>query len=196
MPNDRPPDTAPSSVVLSPSAVRVLAHPLRARLLAALRVDGPATATMLAATFATNTGATSYHLRKLASVGLVEEVPGGSARERRWRAAHDMHSWFASMAGDDPETQAAADWLSGESLRRFGEIADAWERVRSGWPIAWQDAADTSDYVLDVSPGQLEALTSELHAAVERAMAAAPEEGHRRVFLYLHALPDTKASTR
>ena len=71
----------------------MLAHPLRSRLLRALRVDGPATATALAATLGTNTGATSYHLRKLASVGLVDETGEGRGRERWWRAATEMHGW-------------------------------------------------------------------------------------------------------
>jgi hypothetical protein len=48
---------------LDAAAVRVLAHPLRSRLLSQLRLDGPATPTSLAAVLATNTGATSYHLR-------------------------------------------------------------------------------------------------------------------------------------
>jgi predicted ArsR family transcriptional regulator len=64
-----------STLRLDAHALKVLAHPLRSRLLRALRVDGPATATALAATLGTNTGATSYHLRKLASVGLVPERP-------------------------------------------------------------------------------------------------------------------------
>lgn len=191
MQHERSPEHTPSSVVLSPEAVRVLAHPLRSRLLTALRLDGPATATALAAVLGTNTGATSYHLRKLASVGLVTDAPGGTARERRWRAAHDMHAWFASLAGDDPDTRAAADWLTGESLRRFGELADAWQRDKADWSVAWQDAAGTSDYVLDLAPEQLRALSSEIHAVIERTMAAVPGDGHRRVFLYLHAVPDT-----
>src|SRR4051812_17674544 len=58
---------------LDAAALKVLAHPLRSRLLSALRIDGPATATDLAARLSTNSGATSYHLRKLESVGLVSD---------------------------------------------------------------------------------------------------------------------------
>ena len=74
-------------------ALRVLAHPLRSRLLTALRMDGPATATALARSLGTNTGATSYHLRKLASVGLVAETDEGRGRERWWRASTPSHEW-------------------------------------------------------------------------------------------------------
>jgi len=58
-------------VHLDARQIRVLAHPLRFRLLGRLRLDGPATATGLARALETNTGATSYHLRQLADVGLV-----------------------------------------------------------------------------------------------------------------------------
>ena len=72
----------PSILKLDPRALKVLAHPLRSRLLTALRTHGPATATELARDLVTNTGATSYHLRKLASVGLVEETEDGHGRSR------------------------------------------------------------------------------------------------------------------
>ncbi|HWH01466.1 MAG TPA: helix-turn-helix domain-containing protein, partial [Pilimelia sp.] len=74
---------------LTGAQLRVLAHPLRSRLLGSLRVHGPQTATALAARLRTNTGAASYHLRQLAGAGLVAEETGrGRGRERWWRAAH------------------------------------------------------------------------------------------------------------
>ena len=49
-----------TGIRLDAGALRVLAHPLRSRLLSTLRVGGPATATDLAAQLGTNSGATSY----------------------------------------------------------------------------------------------------------------------------------------
>ena len=72
---------------LDAAAVRVLAHPLRSRLLSRLRLHGSATATQLAAALSTNTGATSYHLRKLESVGLVTDTGEGEGRRRVWRGS-------------------------------------------------------------------------------------------------------------
>ena len=63
-----------TGVRLDATSLRVLAHPLRSRLLSRLRVGGPATATDLATALGTNSGATSYHLRKLESVGLVTDT--------------------------------------------------------------------------------------------------------------------------
>src|ERR671917_2926062 len=72
-------------ITLDAQAVKVLAHPLRSRLLSQLRTAGPATATDLATELNTNTGATSYHLRKLESVGLVTDTGEGEGKRRLWR---------------------------------------------------------------------------------------------------------------
>ena len=96
----------------------MLAHPLRMRLLGALRVNGPATATTLAELLGTNTGATSYHLRQLAEVGLVAEDPDrGTGRQRWWRAAHDVTNWEPTDFDDDPDARAAT---SGSRATRCG----------------------------------------------------------------------------
>src|SRR3954471_13650256 len=77
-----------SSIVPSPTALKALTHPVRVRMLGLLRVDGPATATTLAARLGLNTGATSYHLRQLEKHGfVVEDAERGNGRARWWRAA-------------------------------------------------------------------------------------------------------------
>ena len=77
----------PPRVHLDRAALRMLAHPLRSRLLAELRQHGAATTTSLAARLQTNSGATSYHLRKLAEVGVVEDNGEGTGRARIWTAS-------------------------------------------------------------------------------------------------------------
>jgi DNA-binding transcriptional ArsR family regulator len=174
---------------LDPAAIKVLAHPLRSRLLAELRLNGPATATTLADALGTNTGATSYHLRKLASAGLVEETGEGKGRERWWRAAHEMHSWFASDVGADPDGIAAADWLHGESLRRFQVFAEEWFASEWDWPVEWRDAAGSSDYLLLLSARQLAQMQRELAEVVERFRKTAPEADAARVIFSIFAFP-------
>src|SRR6187397_1765525 len=140
-----------STLRLDSRALQVLAHPLRSRLLTALRMDGPATATALAASLGTNTGATSYHLRKLASVGLVEETRDGHGRERPWRAATEMHGWTERDAAGDPDAEAASDWLRRHYLRTFVDRFEAWLYAQASWPLDWQDAAGSSDVALRLS---------------------------------------------
>jgi DNA-binding transcriptional ArsR family regulator len=182
-------------------ALRVLAHPLRTRLLGLLRIDGPATATTLARALDTNTGATSYHLRKLAEVGLVEESPGeGTRRERVWRPAHDVHAWSVSDFAGDPDAEAAREWLESEYFSIFLDNARRWAEASPTWPVEWRDAADSSDAVLWATPEELTELGREIRAVVERHQAAGlrareqePDEPERRrTLLYLHVFPDVR----
>ncbi|MFI7547783.1 helix-turn-helix domain-containing protein [Actinoplanes sp. NPDC049599] len=183
----------PTQVHLDAKQIRVLAHPLRARLLGRLRMDGPATATRLAAALGTNTGATSYHLRQLADVGLVAEQEGaGRGRERWWRAAHDYSSWQRDAFAGDPDATAAADWLDSYALRRFVEETERWRRARPDASPAWRAAAGFSDYFVNLGTEQLGALTAELGTVIERYRVLGetePGPDARQVLLYLYAVP-------
>ena len=176
----------------------MLAHPLRARLLAELRYDSPATATRLAEILGTNTGATSYHLRKLADVGLVlEEEGAGHGRERWWRAAQDVSVWHRDEYADDPDAMAAADWLNSYAARGLASRVETWLRNAAAEPAEWRAAADFSDYILTMNAEQLIALTKELDAIIERhrrETAAAPAPDARQVLLYLYSLPRPERS--
>jgi DNA-binding transcriptional ArsR family regulator len=187
-----PTSTGPASTRLDERAVRVLAHPLRTRLLTELRRGGPATATELASTLGTNTGATSYHLRKLAEVGLVKETGDGVGRRRYWRAAHDMHSWSVADVADHPDALAAAHWLEGEQQRFYAELADRWAAQRQEWPLAWQDAAGASDYALRLTPDQVRQLREELVAVVERYRKVDEQPGSERVLFFMNAFPEPR----
>jgi predicted ArsR family transcriptional regulator len=192
-----PPDML-VEVRLDARQIRTLAHPLRARLLGHLRTHGPATATRLAEVLATNTGATSYHLRQLAEVGLVREDDHASrGRERWWRAAHDVSSWWRKdFAGDDDAT-AAVDWLAAYQVHRLAESAEAWQRAVGAESDEWRDAAGLSDYLLDVNPEQLRALVDDLDAVIERhrlAAAATPPDDRRQVQVYVLGHPRVEPS--
>ncbi|MEV6301719.1 winged helix-turn-helix domain-containing protein [Actinoplanes sp. NPDC051861] len=189
-----------NQVHLSGKQIRVLAHPLRVRLLGRLRAEGPATATRLAEMLNTNTGATSYHLRQLADAGLVveEERPGGG-RQRWWRAAHEMSSWRRSYYVDDPDATAAASWLEIFQVNRFVELAEEWQHGLSREPAEWRDAGELSDYLLTMTAGQVHDLMEEIEEVVvrhERASQADPQPGARRVSLYLAALPRMPEESR
>src|SRR3712207_2472805 len=103
---------------LDARSLQALAHPLRMRLLGLLRVEGPATATQLAARVGESSGATSYHLRQLARHGFVEDEPArGNARERWWKASHRMTSWTTADFLDEPDAADAETLLTWEAIR-------------------------------------------------------------------------------
>jgi DNA-binding transcriptional ArsR family regulator len=175
-----------SHVHLDSRQIRTLAHPLRSRLVGELRLNGPATATRLAERFGTNTGATSYHLRQLAEVGLVVEDPRGRGRQRWWRAAHDVTNWERDDFAGDPDAQAAADWLTSSYARNVADRIDAWTRGVADESPEWQAAAQFSDYILRLDPEDLAAMVGELDEVVSRYVR---KNGRRQVVLYVYPVP-------
>ncbi|WP_433132222.1 helix-turn-helix domain-containing protein [Micromonospora sp. CA-240977] len=164
---DRP--VEPRRVHLDSRQVRTLAHPLRMRLLGSLRIDGPATATTLAERLSTNTGATSYHLRQLAEIGLVAEDPDrGTSRQRWWQAAHDVSDFEPTDFDDDPDARAAVQWIQANQVRVLADLAERWLAVEHHQPRSWRDAAGMSDLVLPLDPPRLRALSEELWAVLMR----------------------------
>ncbi|MFP5253576.1 MAG: winged helix-turn-helix domain-containing protein [Actinomycetes bacterium] len=179
-------------VRLNSQQLRTLAHPLRARLLAALRGEGPATATELAQRLETNSGATSYHLRQLAEVGLVEEDRrGGRGGPRWWRSAHESTTWTESDFDSDPDDRAAADWSLGHHVRVMNRWVEEWLAGRREWSKPWRDAAGMSDLEFHLTPDQLDALMGELHQVIERHRQASDPTAAEaeRCVIILQAFP-------
>lgn len=174
---------------LTPEAVKVLAHPLRSRLLGTLRRGGPATATTLATALSTNSGATSYHLRKLESVGLVADTGEGAGKQRLWRAATSSHSWERTELARDEDAATALGWLERDYLRLFSNDFGHWLDVAEAWPGEWQDAAGMSDSWVTVTAEQLKTLREELDEVMARYRDAEPAPGARRVTFWQTAFP-------
>jgi len=177
-------------VNLNSRQIRVLAHPLRSRLLGRLRLSGAATATKLAGALGTNTGATSYHLRQLAEVGLVTEDAGaGHGRERWWRAAHDVTVWERDAFAGDPDAQAASDWLTSNFAHQLAERIEDWNSGVADEPEAWRTAAEFSDFILRLGPAQVTEMLAELNAVIDRWRAEPAGPDARKVLLYLYPVP-------
>ncbi|GAA4814812.1 winged helix-turn-helix domain-containing protein [Nocardioides caeni] len=156
------------SVRLTTESLAVLAHPLRARLLSELRRDGAATATELAGRLDTNTGATSYHLRKLESVGLVTDTGAGIGKRRLWEASTRMHGWDRSDFAGDPDAEQALNWLVRHYLDQISGRYAEWLDAEARWPLAWRDAAGMGDDAVHVTAAQLHELNAELSAVIAR----------------------------
>ncbi|MFW5469891.1 helix-turn-helix domain-containing protein [Knoellia sp. CPCC 206435] len=145
-------------VVLDATTLKALTHPLRPRILSALRLHGPATASRLAAHLGVNTGATSYHVRQLAEAGFVVEASEmGNARDRWWRAAH-ARTYFDTHDADQ-ETSAAylsavAAGYADNAQRAIAEIATL--------PPEWEDAGTFSNFTLRLTPDETVALMADL----------------------------------
>lgn len=175
---------------LGAAAVRVLAHPLRSRLVAELRARGPSTATELARELGTNSGATSYHLRRLAEVGLIADTGDGDARRRVWAAVSDRPAPAPSDVDDDEDTATAIGWLERDWLRHFTEKFGHWLDARATWPARWRDAAVMNDHLVVVTAEQLSAMHDEVREVLERYRRAGQgNPDAKRVAAYLTFYP-------
>lgn len=189
--------SGPCVVQLDAAQLRVLAHPLRARILGSLRTAGPATASMLAERLGESSGQTSYHLRALAKVGLVAELPErGNRRDRWWESAHDMTSWSPGDFLDDPDAAADADWLVGFATHVYADRASEWLERRREASDEWVAAADMSDYALRLTPQGLAELNAKLLAVLREAVgqqAAPDDETAQPCVVLLQSFPDPSA---
>ncbi|HWJ54393.1 MAG TPA: helix-turn-helix domain-containing protein [Propionibacteriaceae bacterium] len=177
-------------IKLDAQAVKVLAHPLRSRVLSRLRTAGPATATDLAAALSTNTGATSYHLRKLESVGLVTDTGDGEGKRRLWRATTDFHSWTNSAFRDDDDASTALDWLQRDYVRQFADRAERWLDAAADWPAEWVDVLGLNDTFVTVTPEQMRELQRRLDAVLAEFRAVSEGDVRaRRISVYTYARP-------
>ena len=199
MDDDATTDTPPPSLGEADGYVRLdsrrlhaLAHPLRMRLLGSLRLHGPDTATGLARRLGTNSGQTSYHLRQLAEVGLIEDDPDHStARDRYWRACHDGTSWSSASFRGDPDDWAADTVVLGQAVRIHGRWLDEMLDRRDEWDQAWLDASTVSDWELHLTADRLQAMKAEVYEVIQRHLTDAEHDrpGAERVTVLFSAFP-------
>jgi DNA-binding transcriptional ArsR family regulator len=176
-------------VWLTADSVKVLAHPLRSRLLGELRRHGPATATTLADRLHTNSGTASYHLRRLEAVGLVADTGEGRGKERLWAAATDSHGWHGSEFDADDDASAALGWLVRDYHRRFDQDYTAWLDHAESWPEAWRDQTGMSDAWIEVTPEDLARFNADVDALITRYHHAAGGPDARRVHVFRFVFP-------
>ncbi|MEU8467566.1 helix-turn-helix domain-containing protein [Streptomyces sp. NPDC029006] len=178
--------------------LKALAHPLRADLYRLLCVERVATASQLAEHVDEAVSLVSYHLRKLAGHGLIEEAEPqtGDGRERWWRPASDG----VSIRDEDfrGEPGRAAAHLAATRLFH-DQRADHYRRYldeRPTWTPEWNTASVDNESWMRLTPAELAALKQELEALLRRyderaraAEAAGDTEGRERVALFAYGFP-------
>ena len=170
------------------TALRAYAHPVRMKLILALRTRGPLTASQAGRLLGESSGTCSFHLRQLAKYGLVEETGAGTGREKPWRATTTATSW--DEVQKTPEAAAAASLLSDVLAESYFAQLMRWLEVRSQEGEEWQRAAFIGDYFLWVTADELTQIGRDLLAVTdqyfERQVRPELRPPGARLVTYLH----------
>jgi DNA-binding transcriptional ArsR family regulator len=184
----------PTTYVLDAASLKALAHPLRVRLLGLLREGGPSTATALGARLGESSGSASYHLRQLAAAGfVVEDTERGNARERWWRAAHQMTRLESTDWADEPETRAALDLYLGAVTAASAARVQEFLAEQDSWPKKWQAAFTVSDFSLSLTATELRRLNEAVEQLVE-SYRRPPRKGDELVTFQVQSFPRRRGS--
>ncbi|MFE9601835.1 ArsR/SmtB family transcription factor [Streptomyces hokutonensis] len=178
--------------------LKAIAYPLRAQLYRLLILAGAATASQLGEQVDEAPSLVSYHLRKLAEHGLIEEAEprSGDGRERWWQPASDGLSVRDEDFRDAPDKAAAH---TAASRLFFDQRIDMYRRYldeRAHWSDEWTSAADNSEWLVRLTPAELGELSKELGDIVRRyqeasraAVAAGDTDGREHVAVHTYGFP-------
>ena len=181
------------------AALKVFTHPLRIELWRALNATRTATASQLADQVDEAVSLVSYHLRKMADHGFIEEAAGASSdgRERWWRPSEENTFTFrTSDFADNPEGAAVATAVVRQlQATRYARYAAYVDEV-GAWPKQWSDAAFSSEYLPRLTTSELQQAAEEFGALAERwtehgrkAEAAGDTDGREHVAIHLYGFP-------
>ncbi|MFF8603009.1 helix-turn-helix domain-containing protein [Streptomyces sp. NPDC015232] len=178
--------------------LKAISHPLRMRLYRALFVARTATASQLAEQVDEAVSLVSYHLRKLAAGGLVEEAEPQSTdgRERWWRPSSYGFSIHEEDLKDAPELAAASAAFGRTVTEQRTALHARFLDERLTWSEAWRSASISSEWLPRLTASELAALGRELDAVIRKydeaaraAEAAGDTEGRENVAVHLHGFP-------
>ena len=175
--------------------LRAMAHPLRLRLIGTLRMDGPATASMLARRLSESSGATSYHLRILAKYGFIEDDrERNRGRERWWRAVDEGVQW--SLDTDDRGMLEADRALGQQLVGEYTRWIERWYEEMPGWDRRWRAAANSTDQWFELTPAELRELANDVLAVLERyADRRERRDDTERALVVFYAFPQRRGPT-
>jgi len=178
-----------------PQAMRALAHPVRLAILDRLQRYGPATATQLSPHVGASPSVTSWHLRHLATFGLVDDWDGGEDRRLRWWKA-TRRGFRISPAVDDPAGQAAARLLGQQMFLRYHQRPQVWrEHDEPRLEPEWRQEAGLANTRVTITLDELRRVESEIENVlapyVQRGAEGGPP-GARGVRMMRYVMPEAE----
>jgi DNA-binding transcriptional ArsR family regulator len=180
-----------------PRSLRVLAHPVRTRLLYEIGARGSARVVDLAAALEVAPNAASFHLRELAKYGLIvrDDERAGDGRERWWKlASPDGLRFRANEMLEREGGRAALDAWRGHATARQHLLVDRlFALMESDTGDAYIDWTDLPTYLTDEEARQMGREIGEVAMRWLRhgrdRQAAGDAEGRRTYFTQIHTAP-------
>ena len=181
--------------VTDPQAMRALAHPVRLAALSYLQKNGPATATQLSEHVGASPSVTSWHLRHLASFGLVNDGPppdGVADRRQRWWQA--VARGFRFEMPDTPEGAEAGRQLMATMMNQALDSARKWlTETEPTLDPEWSRVVGSANTRVHLTIDELEALENAIQDLiapyVQRGDEGAPTDA-RPVRMIRMVLPE------
>ncbi|MFF4013637.1 ArsR/SmtB family transcription factor [Streptomyces sp. NPDC001843] len=190
--------TKGSRAITDVGTLKALAHPLRMKLYRALCVADRATASHLAEQVDEAVSLVSYHLRKLAEHGLIEdaEAQSGDGRERWWQPSSEGVSISDRDFRDEPGKASAHLAATRLFLEQRMDMYRRYLDERSTWGPEWNAAAHDSESLLRLTASEMNELREELLALARKydekgrsAEASGDTEGRENVALHVYGFP-------
>ena len=179
--------------VTEAKALAAMANPFRSRMMDALKVDGPSTASALAARTGQAVGSASHHLKVLHEAGLVEEAPelAKDRRERWWRLVDPGTRWSRADFADDTAAVTAAYAAEALALQRQFDRTREWNANAASVP-EWDAVSFATQTWMKVSPDELQQVADEMVDVLMRwSQREVPDDGVEReaVFVFARGFP-------
>lgn len=181
--------------ITDPQAMKALAHPVRLAVLGRLQQHGPSTATNLADHVGASPSVTSWHLRHLASFGLVMETDapeGAEDARRRWWRAVAKGIRFNMPAG--PAGAAAGQELRTQFMAQGAAHAQNW--VTEVAPVleeSWDRIAGLNNTRVRLTLAEARRLEKDIEALLAPYVTRSEEDIPRRargVRMVMFTLPE------
>ncbi|MGW5189277.1 winged helix-turn-helix domain-containing protein [Kribbella sp. NPDC004138] len=151
-----------------PRELNALAHPVRMAIIELLSLSGPLTATELADRLDETPANCSWHLRKLAQHGFVEEAEGGKGRQRPWKVPGLGFRWDEEHASPSLEERRAAQALSDVMMgRAIDRLRESQQRAPEDTE-EWRAARGNTEMVAWLTADELEEMNSAINAVLDR----------------------------
>jgi DNA-binding transcriptional ArsR family regulator len=179
--------------VTDAKALSAMANPFRSRMMDALKVDGPSTASALAARTGQAVGSASHHLKVLHEAGLVEVAPelAKDRRERWWRLVDPGTRWSRADFADDTAAVTAAYAAEALTVQRQFERTRDWNANAASAP-EWDAVSFATQNWMRLSPDELQQVADEMVDVLMRwSRRDVPDDGVEResVFVFARGFP-------